>query len=78
MGDHGDLIFCGIADQARAVGKGDIRSVTLIVGDNLNTIVWPARNACIEIGSCRRSQLRVKAYKGSDNGSWTRGWFGCA
>ena len=41
---HGDLIFGGVADEALRVGEGNIgggRSVTLVVGDDLNTIVLP-------------------------------------
>ncbi len=41
---HRDLILCGITDETLCVGEGDIRrcrSVTLVVGDDLNTIILP-------------------------------------
>jgi hypothetical protein len=37
VGVHGDLIFCGVSDEALRVGKGDIRgccSVALVIGDD--------------------------------------------
>lgn len=45
---HGDLVLCSVADQTLVIGEGDIRrscAVSLVVGDDLNTIVLPDTNA---------------------------------
>ena len=50
MGVHRDLILRGIADEALVVGEGDIRgggTVTLVVGDDLNTIVLPDTDTAV-------------------------------
>lgn len=44
MGVHGDLVLCSIADETLALRERDIgRSgpVTLVIGDDFNTIVLP-------------------------------------
>lgn len=44
MGVHGNLVLCSIADETLALREGDIgrgRPVTLVIGDDLNTIVLP-------------------------------------
>jgi hypothetical protein len=44
VGIHGNLVLCSIADQTLVVGEGNIRrgrSITLVVGDDLDTIVLP-------------------------------------
>jgi hypothetical protein len=48
---HCDLIFCGIADETLVVREGDIRgggAVTLVVGDDLYTIVLPDTDTAVE------------------------------
>jgi hypothetical protein len=45
------LIFCGIADETLVVREGDIRgggAVTLVVGDDLYTIVLPDTDTAVE------------------------------
>jgi len=47
-GVHGDLIFCGITNETLGVGEPDVRrrrSVTLVVGDDLDAIVLPDTDA---------------------------------
>lgn len=47
MGVHGDLILGGITDKTFVVGEGNIRrscAVSLVVGDDLNTIILPDAN----------------------------------
>lgn len=44
VGVHGDLVFGGITDQSLRVVESDIGwggSVTLVVGDNLDSLVGP-------------------------------------
>ncbi len=51
MGVHGDLVLGSIADETLIVGEGDIRGcrpVTLVVGDDLNTIVLPDTDAATD------------------------------
>lgn len=41
---HSDLVLCGITDETLALGERDIggcRPVTLVVGDDLDTVVLP-------------------------------------
>jgi hypothetical protein len=60
---HRDLIFCGIADETLVVGEGDIRgggAVTLVVGDDLYTIVLPDTDAAVEKKSQSPSGVRGK------------------
>ena len=48
MGVHGDLVLCGVTNQTLIVGEGDIGwggSVTLVVGDDFDTIVLPDTDA---------------------------------
>ena len=48
VGVHRDLILGGVADESLIVGEGDIgwcRSVSLVVGDDLDSIVLPDTNA---------------------------------
>jgi hypothetical protein len=47
-GVHGDLVLGSITDQTLGVGEGDIAgggSVTLIVGDDLHSVVLPHTDA---------------------------------
>jgi len=47
LGIHGNLVLCSVADQTLVIGEGDIRrgcAVSLVVGDDLNTIVLPDTN----------------------------------
>ncbi|CAA7406321.1 unnamed protein product [Spirodela intermedia] len=58
---HGNLVLGGVADEALAVGEADIGrrgAVTLVVGDDLHTIVLPdpdARVGRTEINADRRT-----------------------
>jgi len=58
---HSDLILGSVADQPFSISEGHIRrrrSVTLIIGYDLNTIMLPHSNTrvcCTEINSDRRS-----------------------
>ena len=48
VGVHRDLVLGGISDQTLVVGEGDIRrggSVTLVVGNDFNTVVLPDTDA---------------------------------
>jgi hypothetical protein len=48
---HRDLVFCRIADEPLVVRKRDVRrggAVTLVVGDDLDTIVLPDADAAIK------------------------------
>jgi hypothetical protein len=57
------LIFGGIADETLVVGEGDIRgggAVTLVVGDDLYTIVLPDTDAAVEKKSQSPSGVRGK------------------
>ena len=45
---HGDLVLCGITDEALSLGERDIGGscpVTLVIGDDLDTIVLPDTDA---------------------------------
>jgi len=47
LGVHGNLVLGCITDETLGVGEGDVRggsAVTLIVGDDLNTIILPDTN----------------------------------
>ena len=47
-GVHGDLILGGVADQPFGVGEADLgrrRTVTLVVGDDLDAVVLPYSDA---------------------------------
>lgn len=51
---HGDLVLRGIADETFGVGEGDIRggrSITLVVGDDLNTIILPDTDTTVLVMS---------------------------
>lgn len=44
MGVHSDLVLGSITDESLAIGERDIggrRAVTLIIGNDLNTVVLP-------------------------------------
>ena len=41
---HGRLVLGGVSDQSLTLGEGDVRRggpVTLVVGDDLNTVILP-------------------------------------
>ena len=41
---HGNLVLCGIANETLALREGDVgrgRAVTLVIGNDLNTIILP-------------------------------------
>lgn len=45
---HGNLVLSGVTDQTLSVGEGNIgrgSPVTLVIGNDLNTIVLPDTNA---------------------------------
>lgn len=47
-GVHGNLVLGGVTDETLGVREGNIRrrrSVTLVVGDDLNTVVLPHSDA---------------------------------
>ena len=49
-GVHGDLVLCGVTDETLSVGEGHIRgsgTVTLIIGNDLNTVVLPDTDATV-------------------------------
>ena len=51
---HSDLVLGGISDQTLRVGEGDERrccSVTLIVGDDFDTVVLPDTDASTKMSS---------------------------
>ena len=44
------MILCGIADETSGVGEGGVGGgflVTLVVGDNLDTVILPDANAAV-------------------------------
>lgn len=48
VGVHGDLVLRGVTDETLVVGERDIgrgRAVTLVVGDNLDSVVLPDTDA---------------------------------
>lgn len=57
---HGGLVLGRISDQALRLGEGNVRrggTVTLVVGDNLDTVILPHTNARVggsEIDTCGR------------------------
>ncbi len=47
VGVHGDLVLGSVTDQPLVVRKGDIRrgrSVTLVIGNDFDTVVLPDTN----------------------------------
>ena len=53
VGVHRDLVLGRITDQTLGVGEGNVRgrrTVTLVVGDDLNTIILPYTNAPVQRG----------------------------
>ena len=62
MGVHGNLILCGITNETLIVGKRDVRrgcAISLIVGDDFDTIVLPHTNAAEE-GKKRKSRTDAR------------------
>jgi hypothetical protein len=50
VGIHGNLILCSVADETLVVRERDIGwgcPVTLVVGDDLNTIILPDTDTAI-------------------------------
>ena len=66
-GVHGDLVLGGITDQTLGVGEGDERgccAVTLVVGDDLNTIVLPDTDtAKITMSTTSSAHSALKTYE---------------
>jgi len=59
VGVHGNLVLCGITDETLIFKEGDIRgcrAITLVVGDDLNTIVLPNTDAA---GERRSDQMKA-------------------
>ena len=55
VGVHRDLVLGSIADQTLVVGEGDIRgsgSVTLVVGNDFNTVVLPDTDTSAKAKKC--------------------------
>jgi hypothetical protein len=52
MGIHGGLVLSGVTDETLAFRERDIGwgcSITLIIGDDLNTIILPYTNTTMKI-----------------------------
>ena len=63
VGVHRDLVLRGIADQPLAVGERDIRgcrAVTLVVGNDLDTIILPDTDTPAKIASVDAPDARCK------------------
>jgi len=71
-GVHGDLVLGGITDETLRVGEGDVGgggAVTLVVGDNLDTVVLPDGNA--RVGSTEiDTDGYWRAIEGADRDEW--------
>jgi hypothetical protein len=58
---HRDLILCGITDETFGVRERNIGGgcpVTLVVGDDLNTIILPDTNTAVQTGSAYARNAR--------------------
>ena len=87
-GVHGDLVLGRISDEALGVGEGDIRgrgAVTLVVGDDLDTVVLPHADARVgraEVDADRRPValaghlFSLSAVSRRTGGDWRRLWGG--
>lgn len=52
VGVHGNLVLCGVTDETFIIEEGDIRrcrAITLVIGNDLNTIVLPNTDAAGEM-----------------------------
>ena len=50
-GVHSSLVLGGITDETLALGEGDVRgggTVTLVVGNNFNTVILPDTDTTVE------------------------------
>ena len=71
-GVHGDLVLCGVPDETLSVGEchvGWSRAVSLVIGDDLDSIVLPdpdARVGSAEINADRWSLSLAGHFPRSD------------
>ena len=70
---HGDLVLGGVTDETLRVGEADVRrrrSVTLVVGDDLDAVMLPNADARV-----RRSEIDSDRWSLSFSGHY--GLAGC-
>ena len=63
VGVHGDLVLGSVTDKTRIFEEGDIRrcgAVTLVIGDDLNSIILPDLDAAGEDGQIRYVKLKLR------------------
>ena len=64
-GVHGDLVLRGVSNETLAVGEGDVGgggAVTLVVGDDFDTVVLPYTDAPIvekKLDELRKQEKKV-------------------
>ena len=72
VGVHGDLVLGSVTNQSLTLAEGDIGgggTVTLVVGDDLDTIVLPDTDTSEEQNSCTDLYVRVSSTEIDTNGS---------
>lgn len=63
---HGDLVLRGVTDETLVVGERDIRwgsPVTLVVGDDLDTVILPDTNTPTRIANPKISTKKQVTQK---------------
>ena len=66
VGVHGDLVLGSVTDETLIFEEGDIRgrgAVTLVVGDDLNSIVLPDTDAAEEDGQIGPTTGKTHTYE---------------